>query len=217
MRGMGHSDPIETVAFKHEEGNEGEKIGVKRRIGTFYGRKLLKRQGRWTDPAPIRRRRILQADRGPMRPDRPAENCRRDGASWQIVLSAIAHGHPPTLTKETHDSKFNFIDRRAIPRAEFVRCNCWVLDDKASRTTGRSCNRGFRSRPRLLSISGFPFLIPNLFRVQAELPQERTRHDCQSPHPDKRKERGSQCNDIVFGEAIGQPRGDSAECRSVRR
>ena len=51
MRGMGHSDPIETVAFKHEEGNEGVKIGVKRRIGTFYGGKLLKRQGRWTDSA----------------------------------------------------------------------------------------------------------------------------------------------------------------------
>ena len=50
MRGMGHSDPIETVAFKHEEGNEGEKIGVKRGIGAFYGRKLLKRQERWTDP-----------------------------------------------------------------------------------------------------------------------------------------------------------------------
>jgi hypothetical protein len=45
MRGMGHSDPIETVAFKHEEGNEGKKIGVKRRIGAFYGGKLLKRQG----------------------------------------------------------------------------------------------------------------------------------------------------------------------------
>jgi hypothetical protein len=45
---MGHSDPIETVTFKHEEGNEGEKIGVKRRIAAFYGGKLLKRQGRWT-------------------------------------------------------------------------------------------------------------------------------------------------------------------------
>ena len=49
MRGIGHSDPIETVAFKHEEGNEGEKIGVKRRIGAFYGGKLLKRQGGGTD------------------------------------------------------------------------------------------------------------------------------------------------------------------------
>ena len=46
MRGMGHSDPIETVTFKHEEGNEGEKTGVKRGIGAFYGGKLLKRQGR---------------------------------------------------------------------------------------------------------------------------------------------------------------------------
>jgi hypothetical protein len=42
---MGHSDPIETVNVKHEEGNEGEKIGVKRGIGAFYGGKLLKRQG----------------------------------------------------------------------------------------------------------------------------------------------------------------------------
>jgi len=39
MRGMGHSDPIETVTFKHEEGNEGEKTGVKRGIGAFYGSK----------------------------------------------------------------------------------------------------------------------------------------------------------------------------------
>src|SRR5713101_1000140 len=45
MRGIGHSDPIETVTFKHEEGNEGEKTGVKRGIGAFYGGKLLKRQG----------------------------------------------------------------------------------------------------------------------------------------------------------------------------
>jgi hypothetical protein len=43
---MGQSDPIETVTFKHEEGNEGEKNGVKRGIGAFYGGKLLKRQGR---------------------------------------------------------------------------------------------------------------------------------------------------------------------------
>jgi hypothetical protein len=50
MRGMGQSDPIETVTFKHEEGNEGEKIGVKRRIRAFYGGKLLKIQGGCTDP-----------------------------------------------------------------------------------------------------------------------------------------------------------------------
>lgn len=37
MRGMGHSDPIETVTFKHEEGNEGEKNGVKRGVLAFYG------------------------------------------------------------------------------------------------------------------------------------------------------------------------------------
>jgi hypothetical protein len=45
MRGMGHSDPIETVNLTHEEGNEGEKIGVKRGFGAFYGAKLLKRWG----------------------------------------------------------------------------------------------------------------------------------------------------------------------------
>ena len=45
MRGMGHCDAIESVTFRHEEGNEGEKIGVERGIGTFYGAKLLKRQG----------------------------------------------------------------------------------------------------------------------------------------------------------------------------
>ena len=33
------------MTFKHEEGNEGEKTGVKRGIGAFYGGKLLKRQG----------------------------------------------------------------------------------------------------------------------------------------------------------------------------
>ena len=49
MRGVGHIDPIETVPFKHEEGNEGEKNEVKRGIRAFYGGKLLKRQGGWTD------------------------------------------------------------------------------------------------------------------------------------------------------------------------
>jgi hypothetical protein len=42
---MGHSDPIETVNVTHEEGNEREKIVVKRGNGAFYGAKLLKRQG----------------------------------------------------------------------------------------------------------------------------------------------------------------------------
>ena len=53
MRGMGHGDPIETVVFKHEEGNEGKKIGVKRRIVAFYGGKLLKRRGDGLIPALI--------------------------------------------------------------------------------------------------------------------------------------------------------------------
>ena len=45
MRGMGHSDAIESVTFRHEEGNEGEKNGVERGNGGFYGAKLLKKQG----------------------------------------------------------------------------------------------------------------------------------------------------------------------------
>jgi hypothetical protein len=45
MRGMGHRDPIATVHVTHQEGNEGKKIGVKRRNRAFYGAKLLKRQG----------------------------------------------------------------------------------------------------------------------------------------------------------------------------
>jgi len=45
MRGMGQIDAIESVTFRHVEGNEGEKNGVKRGNGAFFGGKLLKRQG----------------------------------------------------------------------------------------------------------------------------------------------------------------------------
>jgi len=45
MRGVGQVDAIESVTFRHEEGNEREKNGVKRRIVAFYGCKLLKMQG----------------------------------------------------------------------------------------------------------------------------------------------------------------------------
>jgi hypothetical protein len=45
MRGVGQIDVIESVTFKHEEGNEGEKMGVERAFGGFFGGKLLKRQG----------------------------------------------------------------------------------------------------------------------------------------------------------------------------
>jgi hypothetical protein len=51
MRGVGQIDAIESVTFRHEEGNEGEKIGVKRRNRTFSGAKLLKRNGE-TAPLP---------------------------------------------------------------------------------------------------------------------------------------------------------------------
>ena len=43
MRGMAHIDPIESSRLRHQEGNEGEKNGVKLQFGAFYGAKLLKR------------------------------------------------------------------------------------------------------------------------------------------------------------------------------
>jgi hypothetical protein len=46
MRGVGQIDAIESVTFKHAEGNEGKKNGVKRGNAGFFGGKLLKRQGR---------------------------------------------------------------------------------------------------------------------------------------------------------------------------
>jgi hypothetical protein len=47
MPRVGQSDAIESVMFKHEEGNEGKKIRVKRGFWTLYGTaKLLKKQGR---------------------------------------------------------------------------------------------------------------------------------------------------------------------------
>lgn len=46
MRGLGHCDVIESAIFRHEQGNEGEKIGVKRGFGGLFGSKLLKRLGR---------------------------------------------------------------------------------------------------------------------------------------------------------------------------
>lgn len=55
MRGVGQIDAIESVTFRHEEGNEGEKIGVERGNGAFYGAKLLKKQGTDGPPAPLRR------------------------------------------------------------------------------------------------------------------------------------------------------------------
>ncbi len=50
MRGVVHTDAIETVVFRHQEGNEGEKNGVKRGFGGFFGAKLLKR---WAQHQPF--------------------------------------------------------------------------------------------------------------------------------------------------------------------
>jgi hypothetical protein len=55
MRGMGHFDAIESVTFRHEEGNEGGKIGVKRLFQAFYGAKLLKRKDTHSFITPRRR------------------------------------------------------------------------------------------------------------------------------------------------------------------
>jgi hypothetical protein len=46
MRGMGHDDAIESMTFRHAEGNEREKNRVKRGNGGFFGAKLLKRRGK---------------------------------------------------------------------------------------------------------------------------------------------------------------------------
>jgi hypothetical protein len=45
MHGVAHHDAIETVVFRHEQGNEGVKIVVKWGYAAFSGSKLLKRQG----------------------------------------------------------------------------------------------------------------------------------------------------------------------------
>src|SRR5208337_3912030 len=52
MRGMGQTHAIESVTFRHEEGNEGWKNGVKRGNRAFYGANLLKRQGDRVDSSP---------------------------------------------------------------------------------------------------------------------------------------------------------------------
>jgi len=97
MRGMGHSDPIETVAFKHEEGNEGEKIGVKRRIAAFYGGKLLKRQGGdGRSGAEV----VLEGPRATRRM-RTAETAVQACSSAKVI-------HPHTVDKTAHDSKLKF-------------------------------------------------------------------------------------------------------------
>jgi hypothetical protein len=44
MHGLGYIDAIEIVNLRHQQGNEGKKMGVKRLIGGFFGAKLLKRQ-----------------------------------------------------------------------------------------------------------------------------------------------------------------------------
>jgi hypothetical protein len=42
---MSQVDPIEGERVRHAKGNEGEKIGVERGNGGFYGAKLLKGKG----------------------------------------------------------------------------------------------------------------------------------------------------------------------------
>jgi hypothetical protein len=53
MRGVGQIDAIESVTFRHAEGNEGKKNGVKRGNAGFFGGKLLKRQGRILFQVPV--------------------------------------------------------------------------------------------------------------------------------------------------------------------
>ena len=50
MRGVCPSDAIESVVFRHEEGNEGEKNGVKWGNRGFCGGKLLIKKERKLEP-----------------------------------------------------------------------------------------------------------------------------------------------------------------------
>jgi hypothetical protein len=84
MRGVGEIDAIESVTFRHEEGNEGEKIGVERGNGAFYGAKLLKKQGTDGPPAPLLRRDHSMVG------EMPAE---------RALLSASSHGFSKTSRK----------------------------------------------------------------------------------------------------------------------
>ncbi len=59
MRGMGHDDAIESMTFRHVEGNEGVKNRVKRGNGGFFGAKLLKRQGHEEEDTPPIPNRII--------------------------------------------------------------------------------------------------------------------------------------------------------------
>jgi hypothetical protein len=52
MRRVSQIDATETVVFRHEEGNEREKNGVKRGFGGFFGAKLLKRKDKLSDARP---------------------------------------------------------------------------------------------------------------------------------------------------------------------
>src|ERR1035438_8768118 len=45
MRGVGHIDAIESMTFRHAEGNEGWENGAERGNWAFCGCKLLKRRG----------------------------------------------------------------------------------------------------------------------------------------------------------------------------
>src|ERR1700722_8766642 len=66
MRGLAHIHPIESAIVRHEEGNEGEKIGVKRRFAAFYGAKLLKIMG-----SKIQRNHRVTSAPSLSHPDRP--------------------------------------------------------------------------------------------------------------------------------------------------
>src|ERR1700674_3712124 len=63
--------------------------------------------------------------------------------------------------KKAQDSELNFIDRAGHLRAEFVRCNCQVLDDKAFGPLAAVAIVVFGRAQGFLSISGFPVLIPS--------------------------------------------------------
>jgi len=141
--------------------------------------------------------RILQTDRGPKRPDRPAESCRRSRSldAAPLVNSAERDSpYPaPTLTRVAHDSDHNFIDRRAIRVQNFVAAVAGSWMTRRSDPLAAVAIILFGSCQDFCQFQDSP---PDSTFVSSPgktspREKERTRHDCKSPHPDKRKERGS--------------------------
>src|ERR1035441_8154250 len=138
MRGMGHADPMETALVTHQEGNEGEKNGVKRGNGGFYGGKLLKRKvanggGQREKRRANLVRRALAAGSG--------EDCceNRDSPSIPLLRSAYA----AVIARTSHGSR-----NRSFPLAWIKSAwSCRLRSSPDGRRCTASPSRNERSCP----------------------------------------------------------------------